>query len=306
MVIRKTRIRNLESNLPTIQAGDTLVFALADLHQHAAKLECAGFAGPFESGRAVLPSVRGPVSRFNAEGKFIVHRDQPKEKAYREQSIQKMEWHGPHQVPKDVIWEIEYERYPRTFIKPPGVEFRQATNTGGDHLIVADRIVYGPEARGRCTHAINLFLELFRECHVLNEDLDAIIKVPVNRLNWEVLPRGVRPWQALKDQLAGAVARFNTTGSGVFRENLEYINSFGPEFAAVGRAGFDGYVIFGFPGRNLFVCESIYKYNATYVFEDQWQALSQKTKLEILDQDLQKDRIIHDPHWDARVKKMLA
>jgi len=83
------------------------------------------------------------------------------------------------------------------------------------------------------------------------------------------------------------------------------VNKYGPEFLAVGRAGFWGYVIFGFPDKDIYILESIYFGNATYVFADNWETLSTKTKAEILDAKLQKDRIIHKESWDRNIHALL-
>ncbi|RUL84025.1 hypothetical protein [Tautonia sociabilis] len=305
MIIKKKRIRNLMLNLPGIPRGKTLVFALPNLPDLAGAVAGAGFPTPCESGSSVLPSIRGPVSRFNAEGKFIVHRDQPKETVYRQREWHWVEWHGQDKVERSDIKDIPYQRYPRTFIPPPSVELGVATKTDGQSIIVADPITFSEQNDASCLHVINLYLELFGECHVLDQDLDAIIRVEVRRLNWHVLPPGVRPWGELAARLRDVIKRFDSDGNIAFRNNLDYINSFGPSFAAVGRAGFSGYVIFGFPQLNLYVCESVYKHNATYVFENDWQTLSQMTKAAILDHNLQKDRIIHMPGWHARVRALL-
>jgi hypothetical protein len=59
----------------------------------------------------------------------------------------------------------------------------------------------------------------------------------------------------------------------VIRHRFETINGYNPDFVGVGQAGFRGYVIFGLTEKNLFVCESIYTGNATYVFDKRWEEL---------------------------------
>jgi hypothetical protein len=305
MIIKKSRIRNLVLNLPGVSRGKTLVFALPNIPELGKEVTAAGFPTPPSSGVAVLPSIRGPISRYNAEGKFIVHRNQSKETVYRQREWHWVEWHGQDRVERSDFRDVPYQRYPRTFIPPPSVELGVATKTDGQSIIVADPVAYTTQNDASCLHIINLYMELFGECHVLDQDLDAIIRVEVRRLNWEVLPPGVRPWGELAARLTQAIKRFGSSSYSAFRNNLDYINSFGPSFAAVGRAGFSGYVIFGFPELNLYVCESVYKYNANYVFENDWQTLSQMTKAAILDHSLQKARIIHMPDWHARVRSLL-
>ena len=49
--------------------------------------------------------------------------------------------------------------------------------------------------------------------------------------------------------------------------------------------------------------ESIYPNNATYVFADNWQELSQLTKAQILNGGLQNARLIHKENWKEDIKK---
>jgi len=74
---------------------------------------------------------------------------------------------------------------------------------------------------------------------------------------------------------------------------------------AVGQAGFHGYVVFGFPDRDLYMLESTKINNATYVFAKNWKLLSQMTKAEILNSALYTDRIIHRKNWHWRVNRLL-
>jgi hypothetical protein len=305
MIIKQTRIRNLDRHLAGISPGDTLVFALRDLPLHHPRIEQAGFHIPLTSGDAVLPRARGPISRFNAEGKYIIHRDRPKETVYHQRELHWVEWHGQERIEQTGIKDIPYERYPRTFVPPPSVEFKIATTTSGDLILVSAQQAYSEVTAAACMHTINLLLEYFGECHVLNTDLQSIINVPVIKLNWHILPEGVRPWESLEPLLKGVIPGFESNKNKVFRNNLAFINSFKPTFAAVGRAGFSGYVVFGFPSKNIYVCESVFINNATYIFDANWEVLSQMTKAEILNQSWQKGRIIHTPEWHSKMRTLL-
>ena len=73
----------------------------------------------------------------------------------------------------------------------------------------------------------------------------------------------------------------------------------------MGRGGFSGYVVFGFPEKNIYVLESAYTGNATYIFDERWEQLSKMTKAEILNEQLQTDRIIHRVGWNRRIDDLL-
>lgn len=305
MLIKKKRIRNLSSNLRPIQRGETLVLGVKDLERFAGTLSEIGFTKALESGESVLPCPFGPVARFNAEGKYIKHTDQPMETAYTQIEWHWNEWHGTDEVERSKIVDRPYKRYPRTFIPPPSIELRVAMTTNGEKLIIVPAIEYTEDNDEHILNVINLFLEIFGECQILKENLDEIIQATTRRLNWRVLPRGRKPWVEIAEHVRSTIERQPLGNQPVIKKRLETINQHGPDFVAIGQAGFSGYVIFGFPNKNRYVLESVNPNNATYVFDEDWEELSKKTKAEILNQNLQSDRIIHRKSWFGRVKGLL-
>lgn len=86
----------------------------------------------------------------------------------------------------------------------------------------------------------------------------------------------------------------------------EAISAFKPKFVAVGRGGFDGYVIFGFPSKFLYILESTQVNNATYVLDRNWEELSTMTKAELLNNNLHRERLIHRENWFAQLNQVLG
>lgn len=307
MIIRKRRVRNLARYLAPLESGTNLVVALEDIERFSDTLVKAGFTDELVTGESVLPLPEfGPISRHNAEGKYIKHRNRPMETAYRVVEWTWKEWHGPDRVERTEFRDCPYQRYPRTFIPPPSVEMTIATTPDGQDIVASSAVAYVDRNEELLRHTINLYLEMFGECSILTESLDQIIRVPVIRLNWTILPPGRRPWAELRTRLEPLIRQAPQGNQAFILHRLELVNSYGPEFAAVGRAGFRGYTIFGFPARNLFICESIYTGNATYVFDERWEELSKLTKAEILSESLQSDRIIHRSRWDDRIRALLV
>lgn len=304
MLITATRIRSLARHLSNIQPGTTVVPAIVNLESHRTKLREFGFPDDLQAGESLLPPASGPISSFNAEGKFLLHKDQPKETAYRQIEWTRMEWRGRYdRVEVSDIRDVPYERYPRTFVEPPSVELTVAQTTNDGYVIATLAVPYSPEAESRLLHQINLLLELFGECEVLDESLTPIIRAPVNRLNWEVLPRGEMPWEQLADRVRPLIDRMPGGNQPVARHRLKTLNDLGPDFIAIGRAGFRGYLIFAFEEARRYIVESLYYGNATYVFGQDWRELSQMTKADILRESLQEDRIIHRLGWEAKVRR---
>jgi len=271
-------------------------------------LKKIGFEGIPEIGDTVLPSEDfGPVSRFNSSGGEIIHKDQKMETAYRQIEWHWQEWRGRYDREEmSSIVDVPYKRYPRTFIPPPSEEFSIGKTSAGNYAVLASPTEFTNQTEKILVHKINLFLEIFGECEIFTESLDEMIPSPLRKLNWRVLPPGKRPWATLKQDINQVLSLVTDGSRPVIEHRFEVVNSYGSEFIAYGQAGFRGYVIFGFPHKDLYVCESIYFGNATYVFDDDWEELSKKTKAEILNENLQKARIIHREGWEKRIHDLLS
>lgn len=50
-------------------------------------------------------------------------------------------------------------------------------------------------------HAVNLMLELLGECTFFDEARAQVIDAPIKRLNWQILPKGERPYAVLRERL---------------------------------------------------------------------------------------------------------
>lgn len=270
MIITGTRIRNITRRLAGILEGEQIVIGLTDLDRFPEHFRRLGFSDNPEDGDTVLPSAMGAVSRYNAEGDYEVHRDQPMETAYRQSEWHWTEWHGPYEVNESRIVDVPYQRYPRAFLPPPSVEVTTTTDVGGNRLLVTPTIAFIPPNYERILHTVNLFLEVFGECNVMDRNLESIYQPRIRRVNWTILPQGRMPWPQLSRELSPIVRRQPEGNQPVIQHRLQAVNFHEPEFVAVGRGGFDGYVIFGFPDRHMFILECVHLGNATYVFGDDW------------------------------------
>lgn len=307
MRIEKRRVLNLNRNLAPVPKGTEVVVALEDVRGFEDTLVQAGFTEQLGVGEQVLPTPAfGPISRYNALGKNLVHRDQPMETAYRVIEWHWKEWHGKDRVERSGLRDVPYERYPRTFVDPPSIELKIAVCSNERKVVIAPSIAYTDQNEDLLRHTINLYLEMFRECTILTPELNEIAQTPVRRLNWTVLPPGKWPWKKLRQRVAPIVRRAPGGKQPVIWRRLEVVNSYEPEFLAVGRGGFTGYIVFGFPDRNLFICESVHIDNATYVFDEKWEELSKMTKAQILGGDLHTERIIHRSRWEQHVERLFA
>lgn len=298
MKIQGKRIRNIEKYIADIRDSESFRIALLNLGDFERKVQDAGF-NDLESGVQILPQIVGAKSKFNAEGGFIVHRDREKERVYRESVIK--DWHGNYHTV-----DIGYFRYPRTAIPPPSVELVVRENNQNELLIVSPQFVKEPANYDDILHVINLFLELFGECDTVGDDNNVIINMnaPLRRVNWTVLPRGEYPWEKLRENVDVLIERVRENYRPIIRQRFQTITANNPNFVAIGRAGFNGYVIFGFPDREFFILESIFHNNATYVLGDDWEELSQLTKAELIAEDLYLQRFEHRANWPELIREL--
>ncbi len=302
------KIRKLNRFIPALGKNRTIVCGLADLLNHKNILLDLGFSPSLTEGESILPDSRyGTACRKNSEGWVEVHKNQPMETYYTPVVWRWKEFRGPYD--HEEREETRYrpgQRYPRTVHPPLGIELITRLRTDGQKVITTEFSEIIPANYQRIVDSINVLVEIFGECDILNEGLDTIIRGEVKRLNWRVLPPGRHPWQLVKNEISDVLAREKPGNQAVIVKRLEAINHFDPEFVAIGQYGFSGYLIFGFPDKDLYLLESIFFGNATYVFGADWESLSKMSKAEILRSRLQKDRIIHQRSWPREITKVLS
>lgn len=298
-MINKKRILNIDNYLVGITEGEEF-FIGCDVDQvNHENLEKVGFNTPVNEGDQVLPSILGPISEFNAMGGFIRERDKPKETKYRDAIIK--DWHGDrHYV------DIPYQRYHRIIINPPSVELKIVRNNNRE-IILSPQLIRNRENKKLIRHVFNLFLELFGYCYVLNKDLIPNIgNLPTKKVNWEILPKGEYPWERVKSLLNVYTKDLNNSRKTLIKRRMEVLNQYNPTNLIIGRGGFKGYWILGFENKNVYVLESLYYGNATYILGNDWEYISQLTKSEILQKELHEERIIHGNNWEGEIDKLLG
>jgi hypothetical protein len=202
------------------------------------RLREVGLGDGLTLGDSVLPARLGPVSRFNAEGRWEVHRDRPKETVTRQSEWTWEQWAGRGLTEThSKIVDIPYQRYPRTFIPPPSVEISVAEDGAGREIVRAPEVAFLPGNEDALKHQVNLFLELFGECEVLSGDLEPRLAPELRRLNWRILPPGKHPWSRLRRELKPVLDEAKRGNRPVVSHRLEFLGGFDPEFAAVGLGG---------------------------------------------------------------------
>lgn len=298
MRISQKRIRNVENHLTGIEEGSNFYIGLTDLNNFIRRLNQIGFGLEIGIGEQVLPEIIGSVTRFNANGSYRLLRDLPRETLYRESYI--TDWHGYHHT----VY-IEYQRYQRETIEAPNIELTIGIDANNNLILLSPLLTNYAQNHLRIKHIINLFLDIFGECETLFEELIPAFSIPVTRLNWDILPKGNQSWENIAPAIDEIISRVSRPKRVVIKNRIDKISGFDPNFVAVGRAGFKGYMVFGFAIKDFFVLESIYSGNATYVFGQDWAELSRLSKGQIITQNLYERRIVHSPGWGDEIDKLL-
>jgi hypothetical protein len=250
---------------------------------------------------------RSTVSRFNAHGRWNVHRDLPKEP----RNIRTVWWRWEQWVGRGATEEhqdfkdIYRDCYPRDHIPPPGLELTYLEPDDGP-LIVSPELVNDPPHAETNKHCINLMLEVFGSCEVVTADLARITPTAVRKANWRLLPPGRYPWSRLHEHIDTATRRHGEKVRRVIWDRQETLKSYGPDELFVGEGGFEEYLAYVFPARNMVVLESVRRDNAIYVFGLDWQRVSQLTKAEVLSHGFHRARIIHSSGWKTQLARLMA
>jgi len=194
-----------------------------------------------------------------------------------------------------------YEAYPRDLVPPPG-EYLTALRMDG-RMVAASRIIRRNESEADIVNILNVFLELFETFEIVPPDLTA--PVQLRKLNWKILPPGQYPFERARRELDDYLQKLSKDDRAVATERIRTVTRNNPDFVAVGVGGFSDYVVFGFTAKRRYVLESPNTGNATYVFRDDWEPISRLSKREILQDNLQEDRLIHNARWARAVSELI-
>ena len=303
MRIERVRVRVLSRYLGEFPAGRQfrVITEATDV-----ALERAGFAADAAVGASILPSIRGRLSRFNAEGRYRVRRDLPKEERFiSSREFTRVEWHGNDR--EEVTDTVDYYRmcYPRELISPPSIELTIVENDTG-RFISSPELTYDEESDDHNKHTINLMLELFGSCEIVLNNLERLIPPAIERVNWLMLPPGEHPWERIDAHIRGVFGRLTPSVVATVLSRQNVILGHNPNAIYRGVAGFSDYLAYDFADRGLVVLESVRYGNALYIFGNDWEAVSRLTKAEIIQNNLAQERIVHTANWPTRLAEAIG
>lgn len=291
MIIKKSRINSVDKYFANI-AEDKEVYVSVPADEN--NIDLLKMDGCLD-GTCVVPQPIGPVTRFNLYGKELIHKEMEKEHREIERDYHIVDWHGT-----DHYGTCFQNRmcYPKEYIFPPLSRIiRDSGKLRSELLTKADVELL--------KHTINMFLEVFGYCEIVDKDENPIgQKIKIKEVSWRILPPGKYPWERAEKALDDYFEKALGKNKEVLRNNHKTFAKYEPDFLAIGENSFNGYVVYGYTNKNLYVFESNQVGNATYVFKGDWENASQLTKYDIIKGNLCHKRIVHAKTWEKTVNQM--
>jgi len=260
------------------------------------KLEAIGLSIPLTIWETILPSEEASkFAKYNASWKEIIDKSQ-RETVTREMPYDILDWRGN---PHSWTYFKKFERYKRDIIWDFNMELSTIEVSGQSYIIVNQEFEYISTKETEIIFAINLLLSIFWEARVLNEDLEAIDTTSYKKVNWRFLPLWDSPFKTIDSIITSKYTEPHKQGPMLRRQ--EFLKSLNPDEIFVWEGWFNVYFAYFFKTQNITILESMEYWNAIYIFDSDWKALSKKTKKEILDGGLEKERIIHYKGYKRKV-----
>ncbi|QDF74656.1 MULTISPECIES: hypothetical protein [Shewanella] len=302
MKVQGKSIRSVTRLVAAAQGCEEIKIVYKISEETSEVLEAIGFDVDPEVGDYLIPQPVGKVTAKNAYGKDIIRKDLPMEPEPRSYHRTWKDWHGQEH---SGIQTRYINMYPREY-QPAEEETLHIIQINDDKYVSTDSLVVDTENESRNIHISNLMLECFGGFEIVDAKEGSIIGAKVKQLHWDILPPGEYPWARAKPLVGEVTKRLKDSEKGVVESRMQSITRYNPDFLATGRAGFSGYFIYGFATKGIYILESIHLDNATYVFGDDWERLSKLTKNQIINGDIEHQRIIHDNKWNREIRSLLV
>lgn len=298
----KGKIISSKKYFSDLNNGEEFQIKVSMLDGKIKLLDTFGFEDCTISNVKILPAPFNYYARRNCETYYTIDKALPKEEYTQTIYWTRKQWCGYGET-EDIteFRDITRKRYHRDFHSPFSVEFTLIISNE-ETYIISDTIKYLDNDMNKIFNTINMVLGLFGECEIISKN--SISSIPYKCLNWELLPKGNRPWNEVYQVIKDICKKSKNTQKQMMLNNCGYIYNKNPDFIAYGKAGFKGYIVFGFIKKNIYILESNVPNNATYVLNNNWEKISKLTKAEILTSNLHKCRIIHNSKWNNNFEKI--
>jgi len=299
--------RAVQAELERISAERVMVAAVQTITLEQAKaLEHAGLRSDNRSistaDPAPPPRTCGRYARRNLDGWEEKRKDLPKQK--REVSCWVPSWNSGSC--HSVSWTIDaypVDHHPARSLTLSATILDPLV----DAAIVRFRVDQplhrsDPNFARDLTFNLRLLREVVGDAHVYDADLSDDEYARVQQVEWELLPPGS------SDRVLSRLAadwRTSPERVQVAQERLRVLNRFEHSGFIVGRGRFARYFGATF-GGGLVALENLEYGNAMYVFEGDWERLTQLSRTELIKRrDPGVHRIPHLPGWPSAIRELL-
>lgn len=248
-------------------------------------------------GDTIIPLPNGKYTKLNSIGAEVKLKDLPKVPKDIMYEWTQTDWQGNKNL---MLSSRSIDVYQTSFIEPNEEELIIVELENEKY--VSTRIFSFDDEH--VLELANIMLESFGEFEVYDAENNEIIVNKHKRLKWDILPKGEHPWEKVLERIQDNTKHLKKKEINVIEKRLELLHKRNPTFIASGLDSFYGYFVFAFEDIGIYILESSRFNNATYVFDDDWESFSNLSKKEILDNDYQKERIIHDKFWWTKISKL--
>lgn len=248
------------------------------------------------------PPSLGVYARRNLDGWQAKRKDLPKES--RDVSSWAPSWNsGSHHLVSRTIAAYPVDHHPARLLTILATVVEDLVDGGLVRFRVEQPLER--EAEGFAANLqFNLCLlrEAVGEAHVFDADLSGQDFARIQRVDWELLPPGSA------DRVLGHLACQHSA-------DAELLKVAGERIRVLDRLGHDGYIVgkgkfaryFGAKfGDRLVALESLEYGNALYLFEEDWEQLTQLSRTELTRRrDPSVHRVPHLPGWQSAIRKLV-
>ena len=256
---------------------------------------------------AVPPGHMGKYSDININGTEVVRRDLPK--IFKTITIEVPNWgdwsNGSHDV--DQTREV----YKREFIPPKELtlsieQLSQQSGAAGLTLKFAvDEVLSrtAPDFEAELLYNLNILQENVGAVDVFASTATLADFIATIRLSWEILPPGNLD-EVVRRMLQGK-RQVSEPQQKVMRQRLAVLERLNPQNYIAGTNEFLRYFGAKFDD-DLVAFENLNYGNALYVMFENWEALSRRSRIDLLKGPREGfERIPHDDGWEDRLKAIL-
>lgn len=259
-----------------------------------------------ESEAVVPPAERGRWSRYNVNGRVVVRKDLPK--------VEKVigGWESPNfgdwEKGSHTHWATRMVYRRETWYAQQLPILLTVEEPNADGVVIGFRVDRVFDRKTPNERDLHLALSLLREnigvhVSIVATDLSVDAWLADQSVTWELLPPGELTFKKIVARLG---ADPSSPRIATLQDRDAAMRAMNPGAVITGLGAFSRY--FGYKFRdNLVALENLTYGNALYVMFDDWEALSQRSRIDLLaDANADYVRIVHRPGWEQKLKALLT